>query len=409
MSESDVTSGFTSDTSSALSADERKSEQLTNISNSSSHVDDDTESSNSNHEKDAIIEHDETESCEVSDNEEEKPKTEAGGKWEDILGSGSLMKFVVTEGTPNTRPQRLQNCRISYECTLEDGTLVEKNDNFELQLGDCEVVQGLDLALGLMNVGEVCKLKIEPRLAYGHKGLKPTIPPDTNVVFEVKLLSVDYEDEPESLNIHERRLRGNKKRERGNWWYSRGENQLAIQCYRRALDYLDEVEGGIKTPLPDGEVEVTDAALQQLLEDRINVSNNMAAAQLKLELYDAALQSLQTVLRCQPDNVKALFRKAKVYRAKNDVQAAINCLRRAQKVLPNDSDILRELNSLEKIKERQKKSEKELARRMFNGLQNDVQNSSKNKNSTKLLTWATVGASVAVGIVGLAIYRFKFM
>lgn len=39
----------------------------------------------------------------------------------------------------------------------------------------------------------------------------------------------------------------------------------------------------------------------------------MAAAQLKLELYDAALQSLQTVLRCQPQNVKALFRKAKVF------------------------------------------------------------------------------------------------
>lgn len=33
----------------------------------------------------------------------------------------------------------------------------------------------------------------------------------------------------------------NKKRERGNWWYRRGENTLAVQCYRRALDYLDEV------------------------------------------------------------------------------------------------------------------------------------------------------------------------
>lgn len=38
----------------------------------------------------------------------------------------------------------------------------------------------------------------------------------------------------------------------------------------------------------------------------------MAAAQLKLGLHDAALNSLQIVLRCQPDNLKALFRKAKV-------------------------------------------------------------------------------------------------
>lgn len=104
----------------------------------------------------------------------------------------------------------------------------------------------------------------------------------------------------------------NKKRERGNWWYGRGENTLAVQCYRRALDYLDEVEGGIKDIKPDGQEEVTDSALQKLLEDRLNVSNNMAAAQIKMGHYDAALNSLQTVLRCQPDNVKALYRKAKV-------------------------------------------------------------------------------------------------
>lgn len=85
-----------------------------------------------------------------------------------------------------------------------------------------------------------------------------------------------------------------------------------MQCYRRALDYLDEVEGGIKYPKSEDEQEPTDSALQALLEDRLNVYNNMAAAQIKLNLYDAALNSLQTVLRCQPDNIKALYRKAKV-------------------------------------------------------------------------------------------------
>lgn len=75
---------------------------------------------------------------------------------------------------------------------------------------------------------------------------------------------------------------------------------------------MDEVEGGIKEPLPDNQTEVTDAALQDLLEDRVNVFNNMAAAQLKLGLHDVALNSLQMVLRCQPNNVKALYRKAKV-------------------------------------------------------------------------------------------------
>ena len=36
-----------------------------------------------------------------------------------------------------------------------------------------------------------------------------------------------------------------RKRERGNWWYTRQEHTIAIQCYRRALDYLSDIEGGL--------------------------------------------------------------------------------------------------------------------------------------------------------------------
>ncbi|KAK5647393.1 hypothetical protein RI129_002285 [Pyrocoelia pectoralis] len=328
--------------------------------------------------------------------------------WEDILGSGSLMKKIVQEGKPDSRPQRMENCIINYTCTLEDGTLVEKKDKFQVQLGDYEVIQGLDLALSLMNVGEISKLKIQSRLAYGQKGLDTLVPPDATVHFDVELTSVEPDDEPKELSITQRRTKGNEKRDRGNWWYSRGENQLAIQCYRRALEYLDEVEGGIQFPTDD-KSSASDTALQQILEDRIHVFNNMAAAQLKLELYDAALQSLQTVLRCQPDNVKALFRKARVHKAKNDVQTALSYLKKAIKLSPNDGDILKEIASLEKIREKQKKSEKELAQRMLNGLSNKNNSQRKKRSSSpKFMTLVTLGATITVGLVGLAIYRFKF-
>lgn len=341
----------------------------------------------------------------VKSNDKDIPKKD---EWEDILGSGSLLKKVIQEGTPDCRPQRLDNCIVNYTCTLEDGTPVERKEKFKVQLGDYEVIQGLDLALGLMNLGEISQLKIQSRLAYGQKGLDNLVPPDTTVHFEIELVAIEADDEPELLSIEQRRTKGNEKRERGNWWYSRDENQIAIQCYRRALEYLDEVEGGIQFPTDD-KASVSDAALQQLLEDRIHVSNNMAAAQLKLELYDAALQSLQTVLRCQPDNVKALFRKARVHKAKNDVPTALSCLKKAEKLSPQDADILKEIASLAKIKEKQKQSEKELARRMFNGLSNEkVSRKKKRSRSPKLMTFVTLGATITVGLLGLAIYRFKF-
>lgn len=58
---------------------------------------------------------------------------------------------------------------------------------------------------------------------------------------------------------------------------------------------------------------MTNAQLQELLEYRIKVYNNLAAAQMKVSTYDTALKSIDQVLRCQPDNVKALFRKGKVW------------------------------------------------------------------------------------------------
>lgn len=32
------------------------------------------------------------------------------------------------------------------------------------------------------------------------------------------------------------------KRQRGNFWYDRGEYNLAIQLYRRSLEYLDDTD-----------------------------------------------------------------------------------------------------------------------------------------------------------------------
>ena len=74
--------------------------------------------------------------------------------------------------------------------------------------------------------------------------------------------------------------------------------------------------------------------------------NNLAAAQMKLEAYDAALRSLQLVLTCQPTNVKALFRKGKVLMAQNQVADAAEVLREALKHSPENRTVQAELNKV---------------------------------------------------------------
>jgi FK506-binding protein 8 len=87
-------------------------------------------------------------------------------------------------------------------------TKVYMND---LQLTLCyicilwQVVQGLDLALPLMDVGEVALLEMGPRFAYGTLGREPDVPPDATVVYTVELLSSELEPDVEMLPAAKRK------------------------------------------------------------------------------------------------------------------------------------------------------------------------------------------------------------
>ena len=68
----------------------------------------------------------------------------------------------------------------------------------------------------------------------------------------------------------------------------------------------------------------------------MKVYNNLALAQLKILAYEAALTSVEHVLKCQPNNAKALFRKGKIVDAKGDTSAAILLLQKAATIDTED-------------------------------------------------------------------------
>lgn len=263
----------------------------------------------------------------------------------DILGNGQLTKKILVKGTSGVRPEREDICKINLVGRLENGTVVEQLENESVQVGNYEVVQGLDMALPLMDVGEKAEVVCNSRFAYGELGLvnetdpAKTIPSNATVTYVIELVSTKADDEEEQ-GFEVRKRVGNKKRERGNFWFERNEYNMAIQCYRKALQYLDEAS---VNELPDDpsvkQVDLTKEQLQELLEDRIRVNNNLAMAQMKVEAWDAALKSVESVLACKPDNVKALFRKGKILDAKGKVNAAIPLLQKAATLDPDNRAI----------------------------------------------------------------------
>lgn len=326
-------------------------------------------------------------------------------EWIDILGNGQLKKKVIKPGKNGTRPNRSDVCTLNIVGKLEDGTTVEEHADLKIQLGDVEVIQGLDLAISLMDVEEVAEIVVNPRFAYGSWGNEPNIPANSTITYTVELKSSELEEEIETLSVGQRKTIGNKKRERGNWWFTRNEPTLAIQCYRRALEYLMPSESRSKV-----EDNITDAELQSLLEDRMKVYNNLAAAQMKTKAYDAALKSVESVLSCQPQNVKALFRKGKILHYKGEHALAYQTLLQASKLEPETKAIQAELAILKEKNAKDAQHEKHLYRKMLGTHKNDNashKNASKEIKSktTSKLTWSLIGGATAA-VLGVVLYRF---
>jgi|SRR3989338_811584 len=82
---------------------------------------------------------------------------------------------------------------VHYRGTLPDGTEFDSSYKrgvpFGFELGKGRVIQGWDLGVLGMRVGERRRLTIAPELGYGDRDLG-TIPPNSTLIFEVELMDV---------------------------------------------------------------------------------------------------------------------------------------------------------------------------------------------------------------------------
>ncbi|XP_043494755.1 46 kDa FK506-binding nuclear protein-like [Polistes fuscatus] len=58
---------------------------------------------------------------------------------------------------------------------------------FQFTVGKDEVVEGLNMGVEGMRVGGKRRIFVPPSLGYGKKGFFPSVPPNSNIIFEVEL------------------------------------------------------------------------------------------------------------------------------------------------------------------------------------------------------------------------------
>jgi FKBP-type peptidyl-prolyl cis-trans isomerase FklB len=122
---------------------------------------------------------------------------EANAKKEGVKSLPSGLQYkVLKEGTGNT-PAATDKVKVQYRGTLLDGTEFDssyrRGQPAEFQVRG--VIPGWVEALQLMKEGAKWEVYIPPALAYGEGG-RPSIPPNSLLVFEVELLEIAKPADP---------------------------------------------------------------------------------------------------------------------------------------------------------------------------------------------------------------------
>jgi len=83
---------------------------------------------------------------------------------------------------------------VHYTGWLTDGQKFDSSHDrrqpFEVEVGRGRVIEGWDVVLAQMRVGDQVRVTIPPELAYGSRSPGAGIPPNATLVFEIEMLAV---------------------------------------------------------------------------------------------------------------------------------------------------------------------------------------------------------------------------
>ena len=105
-----------------------------------------------------------------------------------------LKTVILKEGTGQTA-ENGDEVTVHYVGVLEDGTKfdssLDRGQPFVFTIGAGQVIEGWDLGVAGMKIGETRKLYIPSEYGYGERGTPGgPIPPNANLIFDIELLTI---------------------------------------------------------------------------------------------------------------------------------------------------------------------------------------------------------------------------
>ncbi len=118
-------------------------------------------------------------------------------KGKDTVKTASGLQYIKVQEVKGkaVKAEKGKTVNVHYTGYFKDGKIfdssVQRGQPFTFKLGVGQVIKGWDEGIALMKVGEKVRFIIPYQLAYGENGYPGAIPPKTDLIFDVELISVE--------------------------------------------------------------------------------------------------------------------------------------------------------------------------------------------------------------------------
>lgn len=251
----------------------------------------------------------------------------------DISGNGGLLKKVIVPGTGDSFPQPGDEVCAHYTGTLDDGSIFDSSRTrgkiFKFTIGKGQVIKGWDEGFASMTIGEQAILRCRSDFAYGKSG-QGTIPADATLNFDVELISfAPKKKESWEYSDAEKKAEGENLKAKGGAFFAKKQFPEALASYEEACEIIE----ALPSEVPLWVTCKTNCAL---------VSSNMGD-------FTGAAKFATDALSKDPNNVKAIFRRAAARNSLGMAEEALVDLKTALKLDPENKPVVVEIGKSKKL------------------------------------------------------------
>jgi len=280
-----------------------------------------------------------------------------------LTSDGGVKKSIVKEGDGDCPPLE-SSCHVYYEGRLfpsgipfDNAFSREKGGNpFIFELGVGHAIPAWDICVQSMKKGEKCIMRCGPEYAFGRLGCPPRIPGDSWLEFQIELLFFErVKSKPEIQTLEQRLQTASRERIDGNEFFKNGSYRKASKCYNKALSLF----GGLYDLGEEDEKKVKDVKLP--------IYTNLSLCCLKLNELSKAIKFAEKALEIDPKNSKAQFFLGKSFMEAGELSTAKTNLMKAVKLAPNNVEIRKSIEEVNKRLE-EEKLQKKFQQPMFFGM-----------------------------------------